>query len=118
MAEKTGGHSVTTTTGRSASSDELGILDLLEQELLNIVETTLINGLSEKLTRRLGAVSFELRHVNIINEEDLFGVGHFGSQKILTLLFEVTFEGVLQILAGSLSREVDEGGFDSVISGH
>lgn len=95
MAEETGGHCVTTAAWRSTGSDESCIGDLLEQQFLYVIEATLIDSLSEKLARRLCEVLFQLGHVDIVDEEDLSRVGHLGSQQILTLQVEVTFEGVL-----------------------
>jgi hypothetical protein len=48
---------VSTTTWWSASADVIGILDLLEDELLGVVEAIRVDGLTEELTRRLGSVS-------------------------------------------------------------
>ena len=118
MAEETRGNSVTTTSGRSASSDESGIFNILEEKLLNVVETTLIDSLSEQLARRLCKVGLKLRHVDIINKEDLLGVEVFGSEQILTLEVKVTFKGILKILAGCFTREVNEGRLESIIRCH
>jgi hypothetical protein len=69
----------------------------------------LINCLSKQLTRRLSKVLLELRHVNIVDEEDLGGVRHFRCEHSSSLLVQITLEGILQILACGLAREVDEG---------
>ena len=53
MTEQTGTDWVTTTTGRSASSYELGLSDMFEKELVNIIVATLIDDLSKKFTRGL-----------------------------------------------------------------
>jgi len=70
MTEEAGGHLVATTAWRCASADELRVLDLLEDKLLGVVETSGVNGLPEKLARRLGSVGVKLGHVDIIDEED------------------------------------------------
>ena len=43
---------------------------MFEEKLVNIIEATLIDDLSEKLTRRLGEVTIELGHVHVIDEKD------------------------------------------------
>ena len=42
---------------------------MLEEELIDIVVATLIDNLSQKLARRLGEVTIELRHIHVIDEE-------------------------------------------------
>jgi hypothetical protein len=118
VTEEAGGYSVSATTGGSATSNELGVLDKLEEQLLNVPETTLINDLSEELTRRLGTVGLKLRHVNIIDEEDFAGSENLRREQVLTLLVQITFECILQVSTGSLTREVHKGGVNALIWGH
>jgi hypothetical protein len=115
VTEEAGGYSVSATTGGSATSNELGVLDKLEEQLLNVPETTLINDLSEELTRRLGTVGLKLRHVNIIDEEDFAGSENLRREQVLTLLVQITFECILQVSTGSLTREVHKGGVNALI---
>ena len=70
VTEKSWSNLVTTTTWRAASTDELGILNLLEDKFLGIIETSVINCLSQKFARWLRTVCIKLRHIKIINEEN------------------------------------------------
>jgi len=114
VSEETWSNWITTTTRRCTSSDELGILDILEKKFLYIPETVLINSLSKQFTRRLRTVSFKLWHVNIIDKEDFAGASDFRSKLILTFLVKIALESILQVPAGSLTRKVDKSRIDSL----
>jgi hypothetical protein len=101
-----------------ASCDELGVMHILEEQLLDVPETSLIDGLSQELARRLREVGLQLRHVHVINKEDLAATKDLWCKLVLTLLIKVTLEGVLQILAAGLTGEVNESWVNVLISIH
>lgn len=108
MSEETWADSIPATAWWSTGADNSGILDLLEDQLLGVVEASLIDGLTEQLARRLGTESIELRHVHVVDEEDHL-LTAWWSKKSLSLGLEVALKGILQVLGGGLTREVDAG---------
>lgn len=72
MSEQSWGDGITATTWWGTSRHEFGVLNVLKDELLGVIEATLIDGLSKEFARGLREVSIELRHVDIIDEEDHF----------------------------------------------
>jgi hypothetical protein len=102
MSEQSRSDSISTTTWWSTSANKHGILDLLENELFSVIETTGIDGLTEQFTRWLRSISIELWHVDIIDEEDhLFTSGW--TEKCLSLSFEISLKGSLKIVGGGLT---------------
>lgn len=97
MSEQPRGHRVSTTSWWSAGAGESGILDLLENELLGIVETGVVDGLSQELARWLRSVGIKLWHVDVIDEEDHLFTSWW-TKESLSLGLKVTLEGILQVL--------------------
>jgi len=116
MSEESWCHRVPTTTWWSTSADEPCVLDYLKDELLGVVKTSGVDGLSEQLTRRLGEVSVQLRHVDVIDEED-HCLSSWWTKQGLSLRLEVALECILEILGGGLSGKVDASRDDVVRSG-
>jgi hypothetical protein len=108
MSEETWGHSVSATAWRRTGCYEPGVFDLLENELLGIIETSLIDSLSQKLTRWLRAVPVQLRHVDIVDEEHHL-LASWWSKQGLPLGFQVALKGILEVPSARLTREVDTG---------
>ena len=76
---------ITTATWRCTSTGDHHVLHVFEKQFMHVVETPLINGLSQQLIRRLGSVGFKSRHVQVVNKEKhAFARGR--AQKILPLL--------------------------------
>ena len=67
---------VSSTSRRSAGSDELDILDIHDGELFQVIKASLVDDLPEKLIRRLSTILFKSRHVDIIDKHD-----HFSSSR-------------------------------------
>ena len=98
-----------------ARRDKLAILDLHEHDLLQLEEAALVDHLAEQLDRRLRQVLVELRHVDIVDEDQHLlpggrppGIAHEP--------LELVEEDVLDVLGGGLCTEVDDRG-DEFVAG-
>ena len=106
MSEQSWSNSISSTTWWSTSAYKHGVFDLFENKLFGVIETSGIDGLSEELAWWLRSISVKLRHVHIVDEEDHF-LTTWWSKKRFSLGFKVTLEGILEILGGCFSREVN-----------
>lgn len=111
LAEETGGHGVSSSRGWGAGRSEDTVLHIHELQFLQIIETAVIDDLSQQFNGGLGAVGLQYGHVDIIDEDHHFSTGGWTNQ-IFLLLDEFVFihEQVLHILGAGLRREVQIGG--------
>ena len=108
LAEKTRGHWVTAAGRRRTGRCENAVLDIHELQFLQIVEPAMVDDLSQELDRRLGPVSLQTGHVDIVDEDNHLASGRRPNQ-VFFLLYEfiLVHEEVLDILGAGLSREVE-----------
>ena len=72
MSEQPGSDLVSSSSRWGTTRDEHAVRHFQEDELLEIIETTLINDLPQQLIGRLREIFLESRHVDIINIEHHF----------------------------------------------
>jgi hypothetical protein len=73
-----------------------------------------IHPLADQFKRRLGSISFFLRHVKVINENTAFGARR-RSENTLSALFHFLVNTSLGLESGSLSREVNRHHVESFV---
>ena len=117
MTLETVGDGRTATTWGSHSRDKDDIFNLLEVFLLgfSVVPSLMVHPLADKLNRRLSEVLFSLRHVQIIDKDDIFLAGG-RSENTLSTLLKLFIETILGLVGRGLSGESD--GDHSVLFGH
>jgi len=96
------------TTWRAHSTDEHGVHESTEGMLVvsQIIPAALIEHLAEDLNGRLCAVLLDLRHVEIIDEDDDL-LAHAGAEHTSSSLLKLIVNDVLNLVAASLSGETD-----------
>ena len=100
-------HCVSATSRRSTSGREDAIPDPHKLELLQIVEPSMVNHLSQQLNWRLSAVDFKCWHIDIVNEDNhLASAGRAQQITSLFLQFITVHEKIQQILWTCLSTEI------------
>ena len=96
------------TTWWAHSTDEHGVHEGTERMLviLQIVPATLIEHLAEDLNGGLCAVLLNLRHVEIIDEDDDL-LAHAGTEYTSSALLKLVVNDFLNLVAAGLSGETD-----------
>ena len=107
MAEETRGHLLPPAAWGRAGAHQRGILDILPEELLAVVEAAEILVLPQELDWGLGTVRLPRRHVDVVDEEHDLLVGR-RAEPSLALLLELGFDEQLGVLRGRLRREVED----------
>lgn len=71
---------------------------------IQFIPAFIVHPLTEKFNRRLGAILFFHRHVEIINKNDGF-LANFWAPYTLTTSIHATIDYTLSLVSGGLSRE-------------
>mmetsp|Transcript_13884 Transcript_13884/g.32984 ORF Transcript_13884/g.32984 Transcript_13884/m.32984 type:complete len:227 (+) Transcript_13884:5746-6426(+) len=109
MTEQPGCDRHSPSAGRSASTNELGIGNLLPKQLLLVIESAIVNHLAQELNGRLCPIVLQHRHVHIIHKENHSRSGR-SPKKSLALALQAVLELVYNIGSAGLSTEVCGGG--------
>eukprot|EP00968_Pinguiococcus_pyrenoidosus_P021236 scaffold2724_cov260-Pinguiococcus_pyrenoidosus.AAC.23 len=88
---------------------KVGVLDVLPEELISVVEALEVQKLPQQLYRRLCTVFLHLGHVDVVHEDDDLSAGGC-PQEVLAFLLQLALDGGLRHEGRRLRGEVDEHG--------
>ena len=99
-------HLLPPAAGRRARTNQRGVLDVLPEELLAVVEAPEVLELPQELDGRLRAVRLARGHVDVVHEEhDLFVRGR--AELGLAFFLQLRLDQELRVVRRGLRREVD-----------
>lgn len=101
MSHETRGQRCASATGRSRSTHDGELLDLLPAEALSVVEATCVDKLTEELDGGLCTILFSLWHVNIIDKDDTLRVA-LNTPNLLSFPHQLAFNVCLSAFTLSL----------------
>mmetsp|Transcript_53894 Transcript_53894/g.129885 ORF Transcript_53894/g.129885 Transcript_53894/m.129885 type:complete len:508 (+) Transcript_53894:1582-3105(+) len=106
VAEETGRHRVASAAGRTKGRQQDAVDDTPEHTLLAVIPALVIAPLPQQLDRRLRKVLLALRHVQVVNEDDVLAASDRTIDTTSTLL-QLAVDGVLGLVRTGLRRERD-----------
>jgi hypothetical protein len=88
---------IPSSTGSGSTAHDGGVDYLLPKELMAIIESLIVNEMTQQLYGWLGSFLLEFRHVDVVNE-DSDGFIRSCSEQSLSLLVELRLYGELRLL--------------------
>mmetsp|Transcript_23011 Transcript_23011/g.55073 ORF Transcript_23011/g.55073 Transcript_23011/m.55073 type:complete len:219 (-) Transcript_23011:287-943(-) len=105
VPEESWGHLLSATPRGCAGRTQSGLLDVLPEKLLPVIEALEVLELPQKLYGRLSSVSLTGRHVHVIHKEDYLFANR-SSQTSLAFLLELALNEQLRVHSLRLCAEV------------